>query len=741
MSGTTTNSAISLDDDAPAIVQDIPVQSPSINTNAPSPSQRSMLTKVLSHMEMDPCYQEAWLASALEENSRDKDSTLLEIFTRKQKDQVGGFIDNSIGVNTYNTVVAPPQAGKTQGIMLTAVEAAYDSNILTVMSVMNSLLETPRFRDTSKKLNGIVVTVASALGISPQATPELKIFDERSSITYKKALEKWRMGSNVIPVFVVMMNNTKFNRFQRDHLFDITKAVERDATGHIKAMLVTDEADLQYKTVDSTSALERSIFSRKVTIGQQQFGGLQEVFTTITNVTATPQAIASGQVDFGGRVPVIFEPPPSKSNFQYHTKSNWSNKLITRVPSENVEEMYADMMTGPENRYALVYVSKNNVKSGRTASALATSDKFVGKPGVVTFAWSSSKIEVFTSDAEWIRVLRGAANGVFSEKIEGKGIVRFTGTKSVNSYPAVLSFMSNNSGDSPKCKFILFSKELCDRAVPVKGLGHEWPLTDMWMDSPNMHQEGRIQVAGRLCGIDPIGAVKKLWCSEEEHTVHQKAIDTCQYVVDMLLKKGIGALDAIAKTRKTLVDLTDDTPVVSKIVVDEDGAIANLGGTKISRPSAGKRVRESAVDTKRMATSKKMKLQAEEYKSGVEHSDVPVDQTTRMDDDSEEYVPVGQSVGDGSSTDPGTLQQMRESISGESGDGVAKAILEVIRENGGSIGFNRVPMDMASRSSYPDGTSFSPSAFLKFIVRDKMDVLSRNGIQFTGGNFSEIEVL
>lgn len=127
-------------------------------------------------MEMDPCKQDAWLASALEEFSHDKDTGLLEIFKRKPKEkQTGGFIDNSIGVNTYNTVVAPPQAGKTQGIMLAAIEAGYDSNTFTVMSVMNSLLETPRFRGTARKLNGIVATIAKELGISRGSTPVIYV--------------------------------------------------------------------------------------------------------------------------------------------------------------------------------------------------------------------------------------------------------------------------------------------------------------------------------------------------------------------------------------------------------------------------------------------------------------------------------------------------------------------------------------------------------------------------------------
>ena len=696
--------------------------------------------KVISHMEMDPCNQDKWIEQALHMAKQGGGRPLLDVFQQASKEQIGGFIDNSISSNTYNTVVAPPQAGKTQGIMLTAVEAAYDSNILTVMGVMNSVLETPRFRATAEKLNGLVEQIAAQLGIGPELAPKLKIFDEGSTITYKRALTAWSRGSNVIPVFVVMMNNKKFNKFQSDHLPDIARVVEKDSHGHYKIMLVTDEADLQYKTESNTSQLERSIFGQKLTMDQRQFDTLQDVFTTVTNVTATPQAIVTGEVKFGGRHPVVFEPQPSKSNFQYHTRDGWENKLITRVCADGPGEMYEDMMADGENRFALVYESKNCKVQGRSAAARTTAEKFTekfaGKPGVVTFAWSSGKVEAYTADPSWIQFFRGSPAGLFEVKQENNGVFGFTGKKSVNSYPSIINFMASRSADSVTCKFILFAKELTDRAIPVKGTEHQWPLTDMFIESPKMPQEARIQVCGRLCGIDPAGAVKKLWCSEEEHEHHKKAIDTVQYIVEKLLRAGIGAQDAIAKTRKTLVDLTDDSPVVSKIVVDEDGAIFHLGGTKITRPGAGKRTRDLAVDTKRMVSSKKMKLSDDTYQSGLSHADVTGGQTVDLSDSSGSS-PVDLST-DGSVDDTSVLRQMREAASGESGKGVVAAIIEVIRDSGDPVAFSRMPLDMASRSMYPDGLSFCPKKFLKFIVRENMDLLTSNGVQYMNGSFWEV---
>ena len=711
-----------------------------------SPSQRSMLMRVMSYMEMDPCNQDKWVEEALLRSSQQGGLPLLDVFKDMKKKQTGGFIDNSISPNTYNTVVAPPQAGKTQGIMLTAMEASYDSNVLTVMGAMNSVLETPRFRATADKLNGIVEQIAGRLGIAPGLAPKLKIFDEGSSITYKRALTEWSKGSNVIPVFVVMMNNKKFDKFQANHLPDITKVVEKDSHGHYKIMLVMDEADLQFKSDSNSSQLERSIFGKKQTIDQRQFDTLQDVFTTVTSVTATPQAIATGEVKFGGRQPVVFEPQPSSSSFQYHTKDGWENKLITRVCAGGPEEMYEDMMADEENRFALVYESKNCKVEGRSAAALATAEKFAGKPGVVTFAWSSGKIEAYTADPSWIQLFRGSPAGVFAVKQENNGVFSFTGSKStVSSYPSIINFMETRSADSAKCKFILFAKELTDRAIPVKGTDHQWPLTDMWLESPKIPQEARIQVCGRLCGIDPVGTVKRLWCSEEEHEHHKKSIDTVQYIVEKLLRTGIGAQDAIAKTRKTLVDLTDDdSPVVSKIVVDEDGAIFHLGGTKITRPGAGKRTRELAVDTKRTVASKKMKLSDDTYQSGLSHADVTGGQTDDPSDSSASS-PVDLSAGgsadgsaDGSVDDTNVLRQMREAASGESGKGVVDAIIEVIRDNGDPVTLSRMAPDMASRSQFPDGCAFSPLAFLKFIVREKMDLLTSNGVQYMNGSFWEV---
>ena len=717
MAGSVNNDIILIDDDT--------------SSTATPTITRSPLMSILTHMEMDPTSQDAWIDRALVKFGHPGSSSLLDIFKNEEKKQIGGFIDTPIGPDTFNTVIAPPQAGKTQQILFSVMEAAYDMGVLSVIGVMNSILETPRFRATADKINLIISRVAGEMGIPLENTPVLRIFDDGSTVTYGRALAAWGKGSNVIPVFVVMMNNVKFNRFQEDLLVAISGTVGRDDKGRRKIMLVVDEADLQYKTENNSSQLEKSIFSRKISLGGDHFDSLYGAFTTIINVTATPQAIATGDVDFGGRRPVVYEPEPSSTNFQYHKKPLWKNKIITRVTTDSKEEMYEDMVKDENNRIALVYESANCKVSGRSTAASSTAKDLSEYPGLVTFAWSSNKIEIFTADRYWIDLFDGAEQGVFTRKPLDKGVVSFTGTKSISSYPDVIHYMSGRTAGTPRCKFILFAKEMTDRAIPVKGKGHEWPLTDMWIEAPKIPQEARVQVCGRLAGIDPIGTVKKLWCSEEEHEIHKKAIDTVQYIVDKLFSKGIGAREAIEKTRKTLVDLTEDTPIVSKIVVDEEGAISHLGGVRISRPSAGKRVRDMAVETKRMVKDKKMKLESETYDSGIAHAEVPAYSDASIVSDEVE-VSVGPLV------DPDTLAQMREASAGESGLGVVGAIKEVIRDNGGSVESHRVPTDMASRDSFPDGLSFSPAAFLKFLIREKMDLLVSNGIRYSNNVFSEL---
>jgi len=324
--------------------------------------------------------------------------------------------DTPIGPDTFNTVIAPPQAGKTQQILFSVMEAAYDMGVLSVIGVMNSILETPRFRATADKINLIISRVAGAMGIPLENTPVLRIFDDGSTVTYGRALAAWGKGSNVIPVFVVMMNNVKFNRFQEDLLVAISGTVGRDDKGRRKIMLVVDEADLQYKTENNSSQLEKSIFSRKISLGGDHFDSLYGAFTTIINVTATPQAIATGDVDFGGRRPVVYEPEPSSTNFQYHKKPLWKNKIITRVTTDSKEEMYEDMVKDENNRIALVYESANCKVSGRSTAASSTAKDLSEYPGLVTFAWSSNKIEIFTADRYWIDLFDGAEQGVFTRK-------------------------------------------------------------------------------------------------------------------------------------------------------------------------------------------------------------------------------------------------------------------------------------------------------------------------------------
>ena len=85
-------------------------------------------------------------------------------------------------------------------------------------------------------------------------------------------------------------------------------------------------------------------------------------------------------------------------------------------------------------------------------------------------------------------------------------------------------------------KTVLYSYKMSERSTPIKAqIGHEFPLTDMYVKILS-HDEGIIQGAGRLCGIDnrkqSLG--KFVWGTIDSLTKLYDAVKQVPYYIDKI---------------------------------------------------------------------------------------------------------------------------------------------------------------------------------------------------------------
>jgi hypothetical protein len=697
---------------------------------------KSVLMTMISNMEMDPIQQKTWIQNAIDKSG--EDFSMIDSFMTTPRFQTGGLTSETVELGTMYYMMAPPQLGKTQGVMATILEAAVEKGMPSVIACMNSRLETPRFRKTADGFNSVVMECARAIGISSSDTPSISIYDSSSpSGGYSSALNNWKLGlTKRVPVYVVMTNTPKIRKFRRDIIPILGDVCGIDDDGRVSAMMVVDEADLLFKTASENSKLEQAVFGGEpIVLGDSSHDNIHDMFSSIVYVTATPQSMVTSSVPVNGRRTVIIEPEPSSNNWQYHAKPGWACKIIDREHAGNVGVMIDDMVADDCSRVALISTTKETRIDKRSVSARKSASLYTDVPGFVSFSWSSGVIEVYTSDPKWICVLKSARPGVFSFTFGVDGISKFVGTKSINSYPRLISFMMKSDMKPLVYKFVLRAHHMAERAMPIKGDDHSCPLTDMYLDAHDIHYEARIQVAGRLCGMDPEGIKKTLWSSKKQHDKHIRSIDCTHYVIDHLLRHGIGSREAIAATNKTLIDLTEETAKVTKIVVDEHGALTMLKG-RVTRPEARRNYRDMASDVRSEARDvKRVKIGKFKYSSTVKHSPTPEisddeggdsDMSDYCESESEEDVVV---IDD-------TCPVME--MVGNHSVAIGKAIAEAIVEAGGNISSAGLAGVIGGSGHYPDGASFTPQTLLRVIGGKMAASMAGTGFTFENGFYASI---
>ena len=66
---------------------------------------------------------------------------------------------------------------------------------------------------------------------------------------------------------------------------------------------------------------------------------------------------------------------------------------------------------------------------------------------------------------------------------------------------------------------------------------------------------------------------------------------------------------------------------------------------------------------------------------------------------------------------------------------VMRAIIFVVRSNGGEASFDKVASEFSSSAEYPEGITYNPREFLEYIVENKSAVFETYSIVNTDGVF------
>lgn len=266
--------------------------------------------------------------------------------------------------------------------------------------------------------------------------------------------------------------------------------------------------------------------------------------------------------------------------------------------------------------------SEESRVADRVNRARRASKKYSDVPRFGASSWSSGVITFFTADETFKRVFSAANRGTCTVEKLGD-VVKYTGKSKMDSYPKMIHFISDGFKASditkPLVKLVMFAREMASRATPIKGTGHEFPLTDMYMDCPpSLHYESMIQIGGQLCGIDPTCRPKTLWGDVKLHDNHVKTLDRCAFDFEML-ESGVSGLEALCALERRVMDAES-----GGTVGDEIGAFI-MFKVNSTRPGAAKRSRKALKCVSQAADENSVKIRKYEYESGLTHGVVEGD--------------------------------------------------------------------------------------------------------------------
>lgn len=436
----------------------------------------------------------------------------------------------------------------------------------------------------------------------------------------------------------------------------------------LKYVLVCDESDLMVKNTDFSSSIEKSFFTTPLVMSITDARGgegtskkityksLYHSASVVIDVTATPAAFPLVNRPESGRLPVTVEGEPSKNNWQYAKYRHWDCKIITRTTSTSEMEMINHMVQDISDRYALVVSSDTFKKVTQLESAKALISKELSKDvngtvnsGVVAFTWEGGLCHIVTKCPYFLALLRDRklVQGYIKEKYqhvkkykhvmgaslsypfteaEGPhGMFVFTGKGTagvgrMSTYREVVSMINEISTRKINRTFVLYARKVTERAVPVKGVDHKCPLTDMYVDMGELHDESLIQILGRLCGLDKDATCKRLWASQALHKIHTRALERIPFF-SMLIDNGVDIVTSLNDLKEKICSAGE-----SGQVEDVHGLRSNVEGGKIkmleegmTRPNVGKKCKRAFDEVDSAVVARDTDVKSRKFNSGLKH--------------------------------------------------------------------------------------------------------------------------
>lgn len=519
---------------------------------ANSPEERDMdmetLVKMVGAYEQDPTKRASQdfhtSITRIAESLRPRCDLILSRMRDLDHAQKNAFEKITIEESQIVYFVALAQSGKTGSIIFAAWKSGILKNMPSIMLSFNRAGETKKFESAANKFNSIVRICATSMGLTPKqikCVPLIEVFTEKkkSSILYCAAVK--RMVSlrtcedfsepYCIP-FMVVMTNSKKVIAMRSTIRHLSKVVDRDSHGAMKAILIMDEAEMVikgYKTVKISigqrkkvpTSLEYEMESPvelcrinevcgvpgATYITSEKASSIHSAFTSSLRVTATPHAFVYKTMDTY-KEKIIVSAEPSRNYWGFCVDDNWGCKTISRRRATCSNDMVDEMVIpGLGNRQGMVMVSSEDESTSRNIAqnemakdcAKRAKDRmFAG--GFVSIAWDGDGVNVYTTCPLISSFLNTDAG---YKSITSVGVRYF---KSKKTYPDFMSsmvvFQSENT--HVELKTVLYSYGMSGRSTSIKSSCRQLELTDIYVKLSGVggHDEGVIQAMGRINGVD-----------------------------------------------------------------------------------------------------------------------------------------------------------------------------------------------------------------------------------------------
>ena len=532
------------------------------------------------------------------------ESTSLGRFIATAKKCDNSYVNFNIEQGKLIFVYQDTQGGKTAGILYMSITGALDNKMLPIIFTMARLQSIESLGNAVDAENKLIREICEICNLDDVPSLELFVLSPSNVGHYNTRAQYWlQTGLGPIPVLALMPNDTKLPLLVEKvvpYIAGIKNAQGkpiRDTNGNLPTLLLIDEADQIFKSADHTAVSEKHL-NKEVDLGAQvKRGSLFDSMSTTAYISATQMAVASN-IDLSSHRPedcVVIEPVLSELSWQYRRKENHRNKVIHRKylvekktgeegakdkgkkgkakevggggkargkktkssaqkaleNKQKAEDLYTrvvevvdDVVKCAHYRALLISCTSLYENDTRTEAARTLIKKSGSEPGVLIFSWSNNSLNIWTKDSVIIEALNGcsAVTEKAAKDMEEEGIMEFVSTK--RSYRQVLSKLSSSlSGkDDVVLKIIIFSNGMTERSVSVKGTGHEYPLTDMYI-AGHTNRSTMLQRCGRLAGSSSDAFDRTLWGTKAIQDFHQESFRVNDMHVQSL-KDGLSVQDS-----------------------------------------------------------------------------------------------------------------------------------------------------------------------------------------------------